>query len=92
MRLKRIHRRRQDRIVLTRAFNVHEVGVGRLHKTLELVLLGFVLVGGVEEIDSESLRRRCGQQQQRRRLVHTYHGDRFCFLGAKYVLFGSLTL
>lgn len=40
---------------LTRALNVHEVRVGGLHKTLELVLLSLVFGGGVEEIDGESL-------------------------------------
>jgi hypothetical protein len=40
--------------VHTGTLYVHEVGVWRLHKALELVLLGFVLVGGVEEIDGES--------------------------------------
>ena len=40
---------------LTRALDVHEVGVGRLHEALELVLLLLELSGGVEEVDGESL-------------------------------------
>jgi len=35
------------------AFDVHEVRVGGLHETLELVLLRLGLSGGVEEIDGE---------------------------------------
>lgn len=41
--------------LLTGALYVHEVRVGGLHKTLELVLLGLMLSGGVEEINGESL-------------------------------------
>lgn len=41
---------------LTRALDVHEVGVGRLHEALELVLPLLELRRGVEEIDGESLR------------------------------------
>ena len=40
---------------LTWALDVHEVGVGRLHKPLELVATLLVLSGGVEEVDSERL-------------------------------------
>ena len=39
----------------TRALDVHEVGVGGLHKTLELVTALLVLSGGVEEVDGERL-------------------------------------
>ena len=39
----------------TRALNVHEVGVGGLHKPLELVAALLVLSGGVEEVDGERL-------------------------------------
>lgn len=39
----------------TWALDVHEVGVGALHKALELVLLFLVLGRGVEEVDGESL-------------------------------------
>ena len=39
----------------TRALHVHEVGVGRLHKTLELVAALFVLSRGVEKIDGKRL-------------------------------------
>jgi hypothetical protein len=35
------------------ALDVHEVGVGALHKALELVSLLLVLDGGVKEIDGE---------------------------------------
>lgn len=42
----------------TGAFDVHEERVGRLHEALELVLLLLVLVGGVQEIDGESLQSR----------------------------------
>lgn len=35
-------------------FDVHKIRVGRLHKSLELVLLLLVLVRGVEEINCES--------------------------------------
>lgn len=45
----------------TRALNVHEVRVGRLYKTLELVLLLLVLGRGVQQIDGESLRRANGK-------------------------------
>jgi len=38
----------------TGALDIHEEGVGRLHETLELVLPGLVLGGGVKEIDGES--------------------------------------
>ena len=39
----------------TWAFDVHEVRVGGLYETLQLVLLRFGLSGGVEEIDCERL-------------------------------------
>jgi hypothetical protein len=39
----------------TWAFNVHEVRVGGLYETLQLVLLRLGLSGGVEEIDGERL-------------------------------------
>ena len=39
----------------TRALDVHEVGVGGLHKTLELVAALLVLSRRVEEVDGESL-------------------------------------
>ena len=39
----------------TRALDVHEVRVWRLHKSLELVLLLLEFGRGVEEIDGESL-------------------------------------
>lgn len=42
--------------VLTGALDVHEVRVGGLYETLQLVLPLLRLVGGVDEIDSESLR------------------------------------
>ena len=42
----------------TRALHVHEVGVGRLHKTLELVAALLVLSGGVEEVDGKRLWRK----------------------------------
>jgi len=39
----------------TWAFDVHEVRVGGLYETLQLVLLRLSLGGGVEEIDGERL-------------------------------------
>jgi hypothetical protein len=39
----------------TRALDVHKVRVGRLHKSLELVLLLLVFGRGVKEINCESL-------------------------------------
>ena len=39
----------------TGALHIHEVRIGRLHKTLELVAALFVLSRGVEEVDGESL-------------------------------------
>jgi len=39
----------------TWAFDVHEVRVWRLHKSLELVPLLFGFLGGVEKIDGERL-------------------------------------
>jgi hypothetical protein len=39
----------------TWAFDVHEVRVGRLYETLQLVLLQLGLGRGVEEIDGERL-------------------------------------
>jgi hypothetical protein len=39
----------------TWAFDVHEVRIGRLYETLQLVLLRLGLSGGVEEIDGEGL-------------------------------------
>ena len=41
--------------IRTRALHVHEVGVGRLHKPLELVAALLVLGRGVEEVDGERL-------------------------------------
>lgn len=38
----------------TRALDVHEVRVGGLHQTLELVASLFSLNGGVEQVDGES--------------------------------------
>ena len=43
------------RAIRTRALDVHEIRVWRLHKSLELVLLLLELGRGVEEIDGESL-------------------------------------
>jgi len=37
----------------TWTFDVHEVGVWRLHKTLELVPSVFGFLGGVKKIDGE---------------------------------------
>ena len=42
--------------IRTRALHVHEVGVGRLHKPLELVAALLVLGRGVEEVDGERLK------------------------------------
>jgi hypothetical protein len=39
----------------TWAFDVHEIGVGRLYKTFQLVLFRLGLSRGVEEIDGERL-------------------------------------
>jgi hypothetical protein len=39
----------------TWAFDIHEVRVGRLHETLQLMPLGLGLGRGVEEIDGERL-------------------------------------
>jgi hypothetical protein len=44
-------------VLRTRAFNIHEVGVGGLYKALKLVLTLFKLGRGVEEVDGESLGR-----------------------------------
>ena len=47
---------RVRREIRTWAIDIHEVRVWGLNETLELVLLCFVLVGGMEKIDGESLR------------------------------------
>ncbi len=39
----------------TWTLHIHEVGVGRLHKTLEFVAALLVLSRGIEEVDGESL-------------------------------------
>jgi hypothetical protein len=41
-----------------RALDVHEVGVGRLHESLQLVGLLLKSVGGVQEINSQLLMRK----------------------------------
>lgn len=46
---------RDSEVGCTWAFDVHEVRVWRLHKSLELVPLFFGFLGGVEEIDGERL-------------------------------------
>lgn len=43
------------RLLRTRALDIHEVRVWRLHDTLELVSAGLSSGAGVEEIDGESL-------------------------------------
>ena len=43
------------RTMRTGALDIHEERVGGLYETLELVLPGLVLGGGVKEIDGESL-------------------------------------
>ena len=43
------------RLELTRALDIHEIRVGRLYKSLELVLPLLVLMRGVKEINCESL-------------------------------------
>jgi hypothetical protein len=45
-------------MILTRAFDVHEVGVGRLHKALQLVGALLARLEGVEKIDGELFNRR----------------------------------
>ena len=44
-----------DNCFSTRALDIHEVGVWRLHQALELVLLFLVFERWVEEVDGESL-------------------------------------
>ena len=46
---------RLARLIRTWALDVHEVRVGRLHDTLELVSAGLGSGAGVKEIDGESL-------------------------------------
>lgn len=46
---------RYTRLLHTRALDIHEVRVWRLHDTLELVSAGLSSGAGVEEIDGESL-------------------------------------
>ena len=53
--------------IRTRALHIHEVGVGRLHKPLELVAALLVLGRGVEEVDGERL------------IVNGLVDEQFCF-------------
>ena len=46
---------KDDKTGRTWAFDVHEIRVRRLHKSLELVPLLFGFLGGVKEIDGERL-------------------------------------
>jgi hypothetical protein len=52
-----LHQQQDKRTEFSRtwAFDVHEVRVGGLHETLQLVLLQLGLSRGVEEIDGERL-------------------------------------
>ena len=50
---------KDDKIGHTWTFHVHEVGVWRLHESLELVPLLFGFWGGVEKIDGERLSLHC---------------------------------
>ena len=71
---------------LTRALDVHEVGVGGLHEALELVLLLLELSGGVEEVDGESLRGGSGRARRagrRGRTILLCAERRGCFCGCR---------